>query len=690
MNRRVWTKEEDNYIIENFNKISFTKMADYFNCGILTVKNRAISLGLPVERKTIRRWTEEEIKILKELSETEINTTIAEVLNRSVEEVNKYARKIGIKLIFKRRWTKEQKEYLKKNLNKIPFTTLIKNLGHDYHVVMRKIEELGLEYYPNRWTEEEEALLVELSSKYYIKEIAKRLNRSEGAIVSKAHKMGIELITLKREFTEKELKYIKKNWGVVPITDMARKLGVSRIMIDNQAKKMNLPKLGNNPYKKWTKKKIDKLKVLAEEMTITELANYFKTTNEAIITVAHKNNIKLINNRIHWTEEDNNTLREYASMYSLQEISEKMNRSSSSIRVQARRLNINILSNEEYQNSIWTEENTKELRKLVGEGKCLLEITKIMNKKDLTILKKAKELGLTIKRENQRKWTREEQEELIELSKTKKISELVKILDRTSSSIKDQAKRLGINIITDRRNWTEEEYKLLEKLVIEDKKSPKEIASILNRSEDSITIKINRRGLKIKGNDKRFWTSEEEEILSDLWGTVSVEKIAEELDRTVSSLKNKAFQLGLGSQMENNYDGISIPQIAELFNVSEQTVSIYWISLGLKFTTRNISKTRKYRYVTINDLFDFLERNQNIWDSRCLEKNILGKEPDWLTEKRKSDREKSIGSFGIDYLTKQQLIQSKKYFIDTYTNEDKSNDNPPYQKVKKRNGGDSK
>ena len=33
-------------------------------------------------------------------------------------------------------------------------------------------------------------------------------------------------------------------------------------------------------------------------------------------------------------------------------------------------------------------------------------------------------------------------------------------------------------------------------------------------------------------------------------------KIAEKLDRTVSSLKNKVFQLGLGSQMENNYDGI--------------------------------------------------------------------------------------------------------------------------------------
>ena len=43
-----------------------------------------------------------------------------------------------------------------------------------------------------------------------------------------------------------------------------------------------------------------------------------------------------------------------------------------------------------------------------------------------------------------------------------------------------------------------------------------------------------------------------------------------------------------------------------------------------------------YKYVTIKDLFSFLEQNQNIWDSRYLEKNILGKEPDWLKEKRKT------------------------------------------------------
>ena len=107
---------------------------------------------------------------------------------------------------------------------------------------MRKIEELGLEYKTNRWTEDEEALLRELAPKYYIREIAKRFNRTEAAVITKARNMGLKIITSKREFSIDEMNYIKNNWGIIPVTDMARKLQVSRIMIDNQAKKMNLPK----------------------------------------------------------------------------------------------------------------------------------------------------------------------------------------------------------------------------------------------------------------------------------------------------------------------------------------------------------------------------------------------------------------------------------------------------------------
>lgn len=140
---------------------------------------------------------------------------------------------------------------------------------------------------------------------------------------------------------------------------MARNLGVSRIMIQAQADKMNLPKLGNNPYRKWTELELTKLRKLASKKSITDLARYFNTTNDAIITVAHRNGIYLNDDKIHWTEEDNAILRELAKTLDLSEIALKMNRSTSAVRLQAERQKIKL-----YQ--------TKNLLKVYGLKKIIM------------------------------------------------------------------------------------------------------------------------------------------------------------------------------------------------------------------------------------------------------------------------------------------------------------------------------
>ena len=664
MNQRNWTEAEDEYIKNNIGKKTFSEMAKYIGCAINTVQNRAIVLGFDVQKKTRRSWTEEEIELLKIMSSKYLNKTIARKLNRSISEVNKKARELGINLIFKRPiWKKWKVKFLKENINTLSLLQIQKELGVDYYQIMDKLDELGIKYNSNRWTDEEEKILTELSSKVYIRELAKVLNRTEEAIISKASKMRLDYITLKRVYTNEELEYIKDNWSIVSVNDMARVLGVSRIMIQTQADKMGLPKLGKNPQKKWTDDELIKLRKMASKKSITELAKYFKTTNTAIITVAHKNSIYLNDDKIHWTDEDNELLRELAKTMALSEIAEKMNRSQSAIRIQAKRHNIKIIPNKKSVESVWTEENSKELLMLANQGKTLLEICQIMNKKDSTVLKKSRELQLDIKKENTKEWSLDEIDRLKELSKTKKLSELVKKLNRSSASITAKAKKLGITLISDRKKWTEEEYQLLEKLVMSDKKTPKEIAEILGRTEDAIIIKINRRGLQVQTNDKRFWTKEEETLLSDLWGTESLETIAKKLNRTVSSIKNKAFLLGLGSFKENNYNGLTIKEISDLFNVNIDIVSVSWIGLGLKYKVQKISKAKSYRYVEIKDLYEFLEANQNIWDSRNLEKNILGYEPEWLKQKRKLDKEQNPNIEQLN-LTKQQLILARKFFLE--------------------------
>lgn len=665
MNQRIWTKEEDEYIKNNFENKTFSEIAEHIGCAITTVQNRAIFLGFNVEKKTLRRWSEEEIELLKIMAPKYLNKTIARKLNRSIDELNKKARELGIELIFKRPvWKKWKVKFLKENINNLSLSQIQKELEVNYYQIIDKLDELGIKYDNNFWSEEEINILTELSSKVYIRELAKILNRTEEAIISKANRMGLDYISLKKNYTDEELQYIKDNWGVIAVTDMARNLGVSRIMIQSQADKMNLPKLGNNPYKKWTEEELIKLRRLSSKKSITELARYFNTTNDAIITVAHKNGIYLNDDKIRWTEDDNENLRQLAKTLDLSEIAIKMNRSTSAVRLQAERQNIKIMPNKKFiESSAWTEKNTKELQMLVSEGKSLLEICSLMNKKDSTVLKKARELNLNIKINKKSDWSEDEIVRLRELSKTKKMSELVKELNRTSSSIKAMSKKLGINVISDRKNWTEEEYRLLEKLTMIDKKTPKEIADILGRTEDAIIIKINRRGLQVQTNDKRFWTKEEETLLSDLWGTESFEIIAKKLNRTVSSIKNKAFLLGLGSAIESNYNGLTIKDISDLLDVNINTVSVGWIGLGLKYKVQKISKSKSYRYVEIKDLYQFLEKNQNIWDSRNLEKNILGAEPEWLKEKRKLDNEQNSDIERLN-LTKQQLILARKFFLE--------------------------
>ena len=65
MNQRIWTTEEDEYIKNNFGNKTFSEMSEHIGCAITTVQNRARSLGLEFEKRTVKRWTDEEIELLR-------------------------------------------------------------------------------------------------------------------------------------------------------------------------------------------------------------------------------------------------------------------------------------------------------------------------------------------------------------------------------------------------------------------------------------------------------------------------------------------------------------------------------------------------------------------------------------------------------------------------------------------------
>ena len=201
-------------------------------------------------------------------------------------------------------------------------------------------------------------------------------------------------------------------------------------------------------------------------------------------------------------------------------------------------------------------------------------------------------------------------------------------------AVANVARNHGLDVQTS-NDWTEEEIETLKSL------APKyhytKIAKIMGKTKNAIYIKSRRLGITLIQN-RRKWTKEEEKYLTKVWGKMSIEYIAQKMQRTIFSLKVKAVRMGLGPMIKNNYELLTISDIVDLLNVSRDRITNTWVGLGLKLKAKKLTKKWDIYTVTWEDLWTFLENNQNEWDSRNLEKNIFGEEPEWLKEKRQKDK----------------------------------------------------
>ncbi len=121
------------------------------------------------------------------------------------------------------------------------------------------------------------------------------------------------------------------------------------------------------------------------------------------------------------------------------------------------------------------------------------------------------------------------------------------------------------------------------------------IASYFHTTEATIKEKVNEIGLEeYKSN---CWTKEEETLLSDLWGTKSIETIATIMKRTVISLKVKAVRMGLGPMIRNNYDFITVSDMCDLLGVTRDRITITWINLGLNLKKKKLTNNMLCYYM---------------------------------------------------------------------------------------------
>lgn len=139
----------------------------------------------------------------------------------------------------------------------------------------------------------------------------------------------------------------------------------------------------------------------------------------------------------------------------------------------------------------------------------------------------------------------------------------------------------------------------------------------------------------IVGNKK--WTFEECSYLEDKWGVLSIPTIAATLGRTVNAVKVKAQKMELGRHL---HCGTEIT-LNELANALGKGKSYSWL---LNRWTRNglpikykKSINKRYRVIDIDDFWKWAEFHRDIIDFSKFEINMLGKEPEWVNEKRRAD-----------------------------------------------------
>ena len=147
---------------------------------------------------------------------------------------------------------------------------------------------------------------------------------------------------------------------------------------------------------------------------------------------------------------------------------------------------------------------------------------------------------------------------------------------------------------------------------------------------------------KIEVNDMtrkcHRWSKADDELLASEWGSISIQKLAEKIGCTIPAVRIRAISLKLGPYLRAS-GLITITDLSIEIMGNKSHTSFFkkkFEKLGLRFHKKTIHK-RQVMMINIDEFWEWLKDHQSAVSLAKLEKNILGKEPDWVQEKRKKD-----------------------------------------------------
>jgi hypothetical protein len=151
-----------------------------------------------------------------------------------------------------------------------------------------------------------------------------------------------------------------------------------------------------------------------------------------------------------------------------------------------------------------------------------------------------------------------------------------------------------------------------------------------------------KRQLTPADKAKCKWTQEEEYYLQDKWGEVSIKGIAKTLGRSENAIIVRAQRMGLGAHLHADSRVTANQLMKAVYGGKQQggwTMN-RWIENGLPIK-KHLVKNSRFKVIDIDDFWKWAEQNKDIVNFSQMEENVLGKEPEWVKQKRRIDiREK--------------------------------------------------
>lgn len=157
------------------------------------------------------------------------------------------------------------------------------------------------------------------------------------------------------------------------------------------------------------------------------------------------------------------------------------------------------------------------------------------------------------------------------------------------------------------------------------------------------------------------WSDEDIAFLVDMWGELSPNKIAKELQRRPTAVRRQAEKLKLTTKTA----GYLIPsEVGRMLNREAETIR-YWITnSGLKAVKKKYLRRNSY-LIDPKDLKEFLIANPEKWKAIDMKENDLFIDEVWLANKR-AEEMKTPNDSKLWSITEEQTLLD-------YINEGKTN-----------------